>query len=37
MQPGANMPISAPIANLFTEPALFLIGLFFLVALLSQF
>jgi len=31
------MQISESIANLFTKPAMFLFGLFSLVALLSQF
>ena len=37
MQSGVNAQVTESIANLFTQPAVFLIGLFFLVALLSQF
>ncbi len=37
MQSGVDVQVSESIANLFTKPAVFLIGLFTLVALLSQF
>ena len=37
MQTGVDAQVSESIANLFTRPAVFLIGLFSLVAVLSQF
>lgn len=37
MQTGVDVPVSVSVANLFLKPAVFLMGLFCLVAVLSQF
>ena len=37
MQTGVDVPVSESFANLFLKPTVFLMGLFCLVAALSQF